>query len=363
MAEAGNNSRQFRAEVRKVLHILTNSLYTNREIFLRELVSNASDALDKLRYHMNRGESPSLPDLPLEISISLDKDAKVLTIADTGLGMTAEELAENLGTIARSGSEQFLADVAAENASKTADSTAEAASGEESADAKRADAANIIGRFGVGFYSVFMVASKVEVTSRPAFGDNAEASVWISDGLGTFTIEPATGDGPQRGTVIKAWLKDDAAEFAEKFRVESVIRKHSAFVPFPVLVEGEQVNDGKWLSEVLREYQRIGFLTAIDDFGAGFAGLNLLADFQPDIVKLNMALVRGIDANRPRRAIVAGVSTMCRELGIRVIAEGIETGEEMRCLRDLGIELMQGYWFSRPLFEQACNGGRFPWPA
>ena len=118
MAEAGKNSRQFRAEVRKVLHILTNSLYTNREIFLRELVSNASDALDKLRYHMNRGESPSLPDLPLEITISLDKDAKVLTIADTGLGMTAEELAENLGTIARSGSEQFLADVAAENASK-----------------------------------------------------------------------------------------------------------------------------------------------------------------------------------------------------------------------------------------------------
>ena len=142
-------------------------------------------------------------------------------------------------------------------------------------------------------------------------------------------------------------------------------RKHG----FPIdriifeTVEGEQVNDGKWLSEVLREYQRIGFLTAIDDFGAGFAGLNLLADFQPDIVKLNMALVRGIDANRPRRAIVAGVSTMCRELGIRVIAEGIETGEEMRCLRDLGIELMQGYWFSRPLFEQACNGGRFPWPA
>ena len=239
MAEAGKNSRQFRAEVRKVLHILTNSLYTNREIFLRELVSNASDALDKLRYRMNRGESPRLPDLPLEISISLDKDAKVLTIADTGVGMTAEELAENLGTIARSGSEQFLADVAAENASKGAESDA---SGADSAEAKPADAANIIGRFGVGFYSVFMVASKVEVTSRPAFGDNAEASVWVSDGLGTFTVEPATGDAPKRGTVIKAWLKDDAAEFAEKFRVESVIRKHSAFVPFPVFVDGEQAN-------------------------------------------------------------------------------------------------------------------------
>ena len=240
MAEAGKNSRQFRAEVRKVLHILTNSLYTNREIFLRELVSNASDALDKLRYRMSRGESPSVPDLPLEISISLDKDAKLLTIVDTGVGMTAEELVENLGTIARSGSEQFLADVAADNAAKSSDD--DAASGEEGADAKPADAANIIGRFGVGFYSVFMVASKVEVTSRPAFGDNDEASVWVSDGLGTFTIEPATGDAPKRGTVIKAWLKDDAAEFAEKFRVESVIRKHSAFVPFPVLVDGERVN-------------------------------------------------------------------------------------------------------------------------
>lgn len=127
-------------------------------------------------------------------------------------------------------------------------------------------------------------------------------------------------------------------------------------------VEGEQVNDGKWLSEVLREYQRIGFLTAIDDFGAGFAGLNLLADFQPDIVKLDMALVRGIDTNKPRRAIVAGVSTMCRELGIRVIAEGIETDDEMRCLRDLGIELMQGYWFGRPQFEAVTPGDDIPWP-
>ena len=239
MAEAGKNSRQFRAEVRKVLHILTNSLYTNREIFLRELVSNASDALDKLRYRMSRGESPRLADIPLEIRISLDKDSNVLTIADTGVGMTAEELAENLGTIARSGSEQFLADIAAENAGSDA---AKAEAGEEGETSGPADAANIIGRFGVGFYSVFMVASKVEVTSRPAFGDDAEASVWVSDGLGTFTVEPATGDEPARGTVIKAWLKDDAAEFAEKFRVESVIRKHSAFVPFPVLVDGERVN-------------------------------------------------------------------------------------------------------------------------
>lgn len=233
MAENGKKTRQFRAEVRKVLHILTNSLYTNREIFLRELISNASDALDKLRFRVNRGETPLQPDLPLEIRITLDKDAKTLTIADTGLGMTAEELAENLGTIAKSGSEAFLADLAAENA-KHAGGEAEAAT---------ADAANIIGRFGVGFYSVFMVADKVEVASRPAFAaGDAPVHVWISDGLGSYTVEERAGAEPARGTVITAHLKDDCLEYAEKFRVESAIRKHSAFVPFPIFVDGERVN-------------------------------------------------------------------------------------------------------------------------
>lgn len=230
MAETGSNQQEFRAEVRKVLSILTHSLYTNREIFLRELISNASDALDKLRYRINKGEKPRHEDMPLEIRISLDKEAKTLTIADTGLGMTAEELAENLGTIAKSGSEQFLADLAA-------------ASGENSEETATADAANIIGRFGVGFYSVFMVAKKVEVTSRPAFADeNAPAHVWTSDGLGTFSVTQSEGEKPERGTIIKAHLKDDAAEFAEKFRIEAIIRKHSAFIPFPIFVDGDQVN-------------------------------------------------------------------------------------------------------------------------
>ena len=220
MPENTAQSCEFRAEVRKVLSILTNSLYTNREIFLRELISNASDALDKLRFRSNRGETPRHDDLPLEIRISLDKDAKTLTIEDTGLGMTAAELAENLGTIAKSGTEAFRAQLAAEEAK---------------ADGEKADAANIIGRFGVGFYSVFMVAEKVDVTSRPAFGDDDSAATWTSDGLGTYTVAPAGDDAPQRGTRIVAHLKEDAAEFLEKFRVESVIRKHSAFVPFPVL--------------------------------------------------------------------------------------------------------------------------------
>lgn len=239
MAEAGKKTRQFRAEVRKVLHILTNSLYTNREIFLRELISNASDALDKLRFRINRGESPREPDLPLEIRISIDKDAKTLTIADTGLGMTAEELADNLGTIAKSGSEEFLAGLAAESGTRKEKSNGK---GDGEAEDATADAANIIGRFGVGFYSVFMVADKVEVTSRPAFEKNAQAHVWISDGLGSYSVALSDAEEPKRGTVVKAHLKDDAVEFLEKFRVESAIRKHSAFVPFPVFVDGERIN-------------------------------------------------------------------------------------------------------------------------
>ena len=126
-------------------------------------------------------------------------------------------------------------------------------------------------------------------------------------------------------------------------------------------VEGEQVNDGKWLAEILGEYKRIGFKTAIDDFGAGFAGLNLLADFQPDMVKLDMALVRGINQDVPRRTIVSGVVSNCRQLGIEVIAEGIETRDEAQCLADLGIRLMQGYWFARPQFERASAGGDIAW--
>ena len=239
MAEAGKKTRQFRAEVRKVLHILTNSLYTNREIFLRELISNASDALDKLRFRINRGESPREPELPLEIRISIDKDAKTLTIADTGLGMTAEELADNLGTIAKSGSEEFLAGLAAESGTRKEKSNGK---GDGEAEDATADAANIIGRFGVGFYSVFMVADKVEVTSRPAFEKDAQAHVWISDGLGSYSVALSDAEEPKRGTVVKAHLKDDAVEFLEKFRVESAIRKHSAFVPFPVFVDGERIN-------------------------------------------------------------------------------------------------------------------------
>lgn len=220
---------EFRAEVRKVLQILTNSLYTNKEIFLRELISNASDALDKLRFRQNSGEKPIEPDLPMEIRISLDKDNKQITIADTGIGMTEQELGDNLGIIARSGSEDFLAELAKHAADA------------EKGEGKPADASQIIGHFGVGFYSVFMIASKVEVYSRPAFGDGP-VHVWESDGLGTYTVSASDAAEPVRGTRIVIHLKDDALEYAEKYRVEGVIRKHSGFIPFPVFVDDEKVN-------------------------------------------------------------------------------------------------------------------------
>lgn len=220
---------EFRAEVRKVLQILTNSLYTNKEIFLRELISNASDALDKLRFRQNSGETPVEPDLPMEIRIRLDKDNKQLTIADTGIGMTEQELGDNLGIIARSGSEDFLAELAKHAADA------------EKGEGKPADASQIIGHFGVGFYSVFMIASKVEVYSRPAFGEGS-VHVWESDGLGTYTVSASDAAEPVRGTKIVIHLKDDALEYAEKYRVEGVIRKHSGFIPFPVFVDDEKVN-------------------------------------------------------------------------------------------------------------------------
>jgi EAL domain-containing protein (putative c-di-GMP-specific phosphodiesterase class I) len=144
------------------------------------------------------------------------------------------------------------------------------------------------------------------------------------------------------------------AAHAHGFPVEQIIFE---------TVEGERISDAKWLTEVFREYQRIGFLTAIDDFGAGFAGLNLLADFQPDLIKLDMDLIRGIDQSHARQAIVRGTVGICAELGIQVIAEGVETSDECKALRDLGISLMQGYLFSKPLFESCSHAASLAWPS
>ncbi len=256
-------THQFRAETCKLLNILTHSLYTNHEIFLRELLSNASDALEKVRFLQSTGGEVRDPELPLEITITTDKDNHVITVADTGIGMTEQEMIDNLGTIARSGSEQFLKEREAEKAANkpAEEAKADAEKSDEDKDdedkpadaeepivehddSKPDDAAQIIGRFGIGFYSVFMVARKVEVTSVSATGDGTP-HVWTSDGTGSFTIralEGAEAEGLKRGTSIKIYLRDDAHEYEEKYRLEGVIRKHSNFLPFAIQLDGERVN-------------------------------------------------------------------------------------------------------------------------
>ncbi|NLZ16837.1 MAG: molecular chaperone HtpG [Desulfobulbaceae bacterium] len=216
MAAADIETKHFQAETRKVLDIVINSLYTERDIFVRELVSNAADALEKFRHYSLVEQVEFDTHVPLEITIDCDDKNHTLTISDTGIGMSKEELETNLGTIAHSGSSQFL---------------------QELAEAAKKDV-NLIGQFGVGFYSVFMAAKKVRVQSRPASGE--EGHEWASDGGGTYTISPCPG--LHRGTKIIIDLKEDAHNYAVKFTIERIIQQYSTFIPFPVKVEGKTVN-------------------------------------------------------------------------------------------------------------------------
>jgi TNF receptor-associated protein 1 len=216
MSDVQVETKQFQAETRKVLDIVINSLYTERDIFVRELVSNAADALEKFRHKSLTEEIEFDAHVPLEINLDCDDKNHVLTITDTGIGMNREELETNLGTIAHSGSQQFF---------------------EELAEAVKKDV-NLIGQFGVGFYSVFMAAKKVRVQTRS--WDGSEGWEWSSDGNGEYTLAPCPG--LHRGTKIIIELKEDAHTYASKFTIERIIHQYSTFVPFPVKVEGKKVN-------------------------------------------------------------------------------------------------------------------------
>jgi molecular chaperone HtpG len=228
MSETKTDSKtfEFKAEVKQLLNILVHSLYTSREIFLRELISNASDALDKVRFKSTKGEEVIDNDLPLEIRIDFNEKKNTITISDTGIGMTQDEIIENIGTIAKSGSAEFIKTLM------------------ESKD----QANNIIGKFGVGFYSVFMVAEEVEIKSR-SYQKEAKPIYWKSDGLGSYTVQELDGN-LKRGTEIKIKLREDAKEFADKYRLESTIKSHSNFITFPIYVGKDKVNT---ISAIWRE--------------------------------------------------------------------------------------------------------------
>lgn len=213
----------FKAEVQRVLSLVINSLYTNPEVFLRELVSNASDALDKARFlQLTAGETVARIEEEPAIDITLDEANRTLTVEDNGVGMTRDEVIENLGTIARSGTNEFFAKFA--EVSKSGD---------------KERALELIGQFGVGFYAVFMVADRVDVQTR-SIKNGAEPVLWRSSGDGEFTV--AEGERAQPGTRITLHLKEDAAEFAQDWRVEHVIEKYSNFVMFPIRIGGKEAN-------------------------------------------------------------------------------------------------------------------------
>lgn len=209
-------THEFQAETKKLLDIVINSLYTERDVFIRELISNSADALEKFRHETLTKEDVFDGHVPLEITIDLDEEKKTFTITDTGIGMTKEELESNLGTIAHSGSNSYLADLA---------------------EAAKKDV-NLIGQFGVGFYAAFMAGKKVKVQSRS--WDGSTGYEWESDGSGEFSISEL--DGLHRGTKIIVELKEGAEDYAKKFKVESIIKQYSAFVSFPIKIENETVN-------------------------------------------------------------------------------------------------------------------------
>jgi molecular chaperone HtpG len=217
MSTAAPQKFEFQAEIKQLLDIVIHSLYTEKEIFVRELASNASDALEKLR-HLQLTEKDIFDDnLELEIVVTTDDTAKTITIQDYGLGMTRAELVENLGTIAHSGSKQFLKALG-EGGQKNA---------------------NLIGQFGVGFYSAFMVAKSVKVYSH-SWRPTEPGHVWSSDGSGSYEIEES--EGQRRGTKIVIQLKGECTEFASDWKIKEILERYSAFVSFPIALNGKRVN-------------------------------------------------------------------------------------------------------------------------
>ena len=208
---------EFQAEIKQLLDIVIHSLYTEKEIFVRELVSNASDALEKLRHTQLTEKNVHDDQLPLEINVTTDEKAKQITIQDYGIGMSRAELIRNLGTIAHSGSKAFLKALGEGGAKNS----------------------NLIGQFGVGFYSAFMAAKSVRVHSH-SWQPGEPGHVWTSEGSGSYAIEESAGE--QRGAKIVLDLKDECAEFAEEWRLKEILERYSAFVAFPINLNGKRLN-------------------------------------------------------------------------------------------------------------------------
>ncbi len=240
---AATETMEFQTEARQILHLMTHSLYSNKEIFLRELISNASDACDKLRFEALSDDSLYGDDAELKITVDFDEEANTVTVRDSGIGMNRQEMIENIGTIASSGTKRFL----------------EKLSGDQAKDSQ------MIGQFGVGFYSSFIVADKVTVISRRADAAADAAVLWESDGHGSFTLSQT--EKADRGTEIILHLKEEEKEFANNYRLRTIIKQYSDHISLPVLmpkVEAEVAEEGaEKPEEKAPEFERVNSASAL----------------------------------------------------------------------------------------------------
>jgi len=234
----------FQAEVAQLLHLVTHSLYSNPEIFVRELVSNASDACDKLRFEALNNDALYESQPNLEVRLSFDTEAKTLTITDNGIGMTAQEAIDNLGTIAKSGTKDFVSKL----------------SGDQKADAQ------LIGQFGVGFYSGFIVADKIAVETRRAGAPASEGVRWISGGTGDFEVEAI--ERATRGTSIVLHLREDALQYANTWKLKEIVGKYSDHISLPILMEKEEWKDGELIGKDESEGRQPGSMVKTGEWEA-----------------------------------------------------------------------------------------------
>jgi len=313
------NPIPFKAETRQLLDILIHSLYSEREIFLRELISNASDALTRVDFELVRSREVLDPGAELAIRISIDEKENTLTVSDSGIGMTSDELAENLGTIARSGARDFIA------AAQTV--------GEQEGARKLSD---LIGQFGVGFYSAFMVAEWIRVISRSYLPD-AQAASWYSTGNDTFVIEPA--EKAERGTSVTLKLREDASEFAKPYRLREIIRKHSDFIPFPIYI-GEDTEPANQRTAIWRQSPREVQPETYDSFYH-----QLTLDPEPPLLHIHMA----VDAPVQMYAVLfvpssteRGLFVLRREPGLKLYARKVLIQEYHKDLLPEYLGFIQG---------------------
>jgi molecular chaperone HtpG len=304
-------SHEFKAEIQQLLNILVHSLYTERDIFLRELISNASDALSRVQFELLTNRDVLDPDAELKIVVECDKDAKTVTIRDTGIGLTRDEMVENLGTIAHSGAAEFMKRLQAEK--------------------KPAD---VIGQFGVGFYSVYMVADEVTVTSR-SYRPEAQAVEWTSKGDNTYRLTDI--EKADRGTVITVKLKEDAAEYAEDWKLEQIIKKHSDFVSFPIYVKDKAVNrqTAIWRQsprEVSAEQYDEFYKHLTLDFDAPLTHIHMVADVPVDI-----HAILYVPAKRER-----GIFSSRKDDGLKLYSRKILINEYFKDLLPQYFRFIQG---------------------